>query len=168
MAQAYIAGGGDTSPTNFQDYNEYYSSLKVVFLEDLVTDPDVVTLKIIEKIDADLKITDSVDPEVRQRWYPFGIVKGYDAVMAPAKTFVQGMGRWKYVKPIYKALLDADKRDTALEWYNEVADFYHPYVVEQLKKLLGLQGVEGTDSEQPSALVKKWEEKFLSSPRFIN
>jgi len=60
------------------------------------------------KIDDDLNVTDSVDPEVRQRWYPLGIKKNYTKVMAPAKEFVQGMGRWKYVKPIYAALIDSD------------------------------------------------------------
>jgi hypothetical protein len=40
------------------------------------------------------------------------------------------MGRWKYVKPIYQALLDSDQSEVAHAWYNEVSDFYHPYVVE--------------------------------------
>jgi len=79
--------------------------------------------------------------------------------MAPAKEFVQGMGRWKYVKPIYQALLDSDQRDMAIEWYNEVADFYHPYVVDQLTKLLGIQS-----DEEPSNLVKRWNRKYLAKP----
>lgn len=34
---AYIANAGnDTSPDNYTEYNEWYSSLKVVFLEQLL------------------------------------------------------------------------------------------------------------------------------------
>lgn len=69
------------------------------------------------------------------------------------------MGRWKYVKPIYQALLDSNQKALAVQWYEEVADFYHPYVVEQLEALLGLSSVK----QQP-ALVNRWNEKFLSGP----
>lgn len=37
LAMAYIANAGnDTSPDNYTEYNEWYSSLKVVFLEELL------------------------------------------------------------------------------------------------------------------------------------
>jgi hypothetical protein len=42
-----------------------------------------------------------------------------------------------------------------------VSDFYHPYVVEQLTKLLGIS--EETEVAQP-ALVKRWNDKFLGEP----
>ena len=112
-----------------------------------------------KQIDADFNVTGAVDPEVRQRWYPLGIEKGYDDVMAPSKKFAQEMGRWKYVKPIYAALVDSDQKEMAIQWFQEKADFYHPYVVEQLKKLLKIE-----DDEEPSALVERWNDKFLSGP----
>jgi len=31
LANAYIADGGNSSPTNYQEYNYWYSNLKVVF-----------------------------------------------------------------------------------------------------------------------------------------
>jgi len=97
-----------------------------------------MNLEIMEKIDEDYKVTNTSDPEVKYKWFPLGIKLGYPDVTAPAKKFAQGMGRWKYVKPIYQALLDSDQEELALQWYNEVADFYHPYVVDQLTKLLNI------------------------------
>lgn len=108
MASAYIAGAGETHPDNYMDYVDWYSSLHVIFMEQLLTQYDETTLAIMDKIDTDFNVTDTVDPEVRQRWYPLGIKKNYTKVMEPAKTFVQGMGRWKYVKPIYLALKESD------------------------------------------------------------
>lgn len=65
IANDYISGAGDTSPENYTDYNTYKSNLKVVFLEELLTNFETVNLKIIQKIDTDLKITDAEDPEVK-------------------------------------------------------------------------------------------------------
>ena len=59
---------------------------------------------IIERIDADLRITADPNPEVKQRWYPLGIALGYQFVFEPAHTFVSVQGRMKYLNPIYQTL----------------------------------------------------------------
>lgn len=43
IANGYISGAGDTSPTNYTDYNTYKSNLRVVFLEELLTNLETVT-----------------------------------------------------------------------------------------------------------------------------
>lgn len=84
LAMRYIANAGDMNKTveNYTEYEGWYSSLKVVFLETLLEHlpanaADVnstnVTLAIVEQIDHDLNITLTVDPECKQRWYPLGI-----------------------------------------------------------------------------------------------
>lgn len=60
-----------------------------------------MTLKIAEKVDKDLNITMTVDPECKQRWFPIGIRVNYTNVTEPAKTFISSMGRMKYLSPIY-------------------------------------------------------------------
>ena len=40
LALAYIAGAGETSPTNYTDYNDFYSNLKVVFHDTLQANYD--------------------------------------------------------------------------------------------------------------------------------
>lgn len=141
LALAYIANGGnETSPDNYTKYNDWYSSLKVVFLEQLLEKLPVngtpaagdVTLQILEKVDKDLSVTMTEDPECKQRWFPLGIQLNYTNVTEPAKTFISSMGRLKYLTPIYSALLAANKKDTAIEWYNLNKDFYHPSALLQL------------------------------------
>lgn len=139
LADAYIALGGSSSPDNFEVFiNDYYSNLKVIFLERLNIQYDNVTPEILAKIDADYNLTSTVDPECKQRWLPLALRKGYNAALEPAHDFISSQGRLKYLKPIYLALLQSDQKDLAIQWFNENIDFYHPLAVSSLKKMLGL------------------------------
>jgi leukotriene-A4 hydrolase len=112
--------------------------LKVIFLERLNIQYDLLTVEILAKIDADYNLTSTVDPECKQRWLPLGIRKGYNVALEPAHTFISSQGRLKYLNPIYLALLQSNQRDLAIQWFNENIDFYHPLAVASLKKMLGL------------------------------
>jgi len=101
LADQYIALGGESSPENYTEFLDYASNLKVVFLERVSALEDNVTLAILEKIDADYNLTNTLDPEVKQRWFPLGIELNYTAVVDPSYTFISSMGRMKYLKPIY-------------------------------------------------------------------
>lgn len=69
---------------------------------------DKVTPELLTKIDADLNITGTLDPECKQRWFPMGIKIGYAPTKEPAHTFISSQGRMKYLTPIYKALLESN------------------------------------------------------------
>lgn len=140
LAAEYVTLAGKSSPANFSDYTKFSSNLRVLFLLKL-TDltlalDDTATKAIMTKIDQDLKISETLDPECKQVWFPLGIVKGYSVVVPKAKEFVSTMGRWKYVAPMYTALLDTKQKALANTWFDENKTFYHPYVVQQLTKLI--------------------------------
>lgn len=120
-----------TSPHGYEVYEDWYSGLHVVFLEQLIAEN--CTLEVYKKVDSDLNVTGSSDPEVKERWYPMGIKLNDTTITPLAKKFVQEMGRYKYVKPIFQALLDSNQKDLALTWFHEKEDFYHPYVIDQLE-----------------------------------
>lgn len=104
MAFGYIEGNGTWSPEWYKEFDDYYSNLKVVFLESLASQIDQVNIPILTRIDNDFNLTTTLDPEVKQRWLPLGIKKGYENATEPAHQFVSSMGRLKYLKPIYLAL----------------------------------------------------------------
>ena len=110
LAEKYIELAGDSSPQNFEDYKTYFSGLQQVFVDTLNGQMDDVTPAILTRIDADLNITGTLDPEVKSRWFPLGITKDYDPVTEPAHTFVSVQGRMKYLTPIYQALVNAGKK----------------------------------------------------------
>ena len=65
LAHEYIKLNGTESPRNFSAYSTFYSNLKVVFHDTLASQIDRVNIQILERIDADLDVTNDVDPEVR-------------------------------------------------------------------------------------------------------
>lgn len=99
------------------------------------------TKEILERVDADLNVTYTLDPELKAIWYPMGIKLGWETVETPAYNFISSMGRMKYLSPIYLALIAAGKHEKAVQWFEDNIDFYHPYVVAKLKKMLGIQHV---------------------------
>ena len=52
-----------------------------------------MNLEIIKKIDADLNVSYTEDPEVKNAWFPLGIRLGYDLCKTQAATFVSEQGR---------------------------------------------------------------------------
>lgn len=104
LADEYIKLGGKSSPADFEKFNDYYSNLKVIFLERLATQMDSLSLDVMSKVDSDLSLTSTVDPECKQRWFPLAIRKGYQAALEPAHEFISSQGRLKYLSPIYLAL----------------------------------------------------------------
>lgn len=57
LAQAYLAGNGVTGPSNFADYNNYYSSQQIAFHQTLIQAPGTVNIAILTLIDSQLSIT---------------------------------------------------------------------------------------------------------------
>lgn len=101
----YISLGGDSSPLNYEDYNGWYSNLKVVFHTALADNQSDLTDAIISRIDADFDVTNTNDPEVLQRWFPLTIrLVTYSPVYSKAEAWVGSLGRLKYLTPVYTAL----------------------------------------------------------------
>ena len=73
LALEYIALNGDSSPDGFEDYLGWYSNLQVVFHITLANNLASLNLDILNRIDADLDVTSTVNPEVRKVWYPIGL-----------------------------------------------------------------------------------------------
>jgi len=73
LAEKYIELAGDSSPQNYEDYKTYFSGLQQVFVDTLNGRMDDVTPAILTRIDGDLNITGTLDPEVKSRWFPLGI-----------------------------------------------------------------------------------------------
>ena len=127
LAHAYIDAGGNSSPANFTDFNTWDSNTKVIFIQALVKRTEDVHVSVLARIDNDLNITHSLDPNCQQEWVPLAIDHNYGNVMDVAHTIVTTIGRMKYLSGIYNALMANNRETTAVEWYNEAYSFYSPY-----------------------------------------
>lgn len=65
LANEYIEMAGNNTPSNFADYVNWTSNLKVIFLSKLEASFDNLTHDILSRIDADLNISATVDPECK-------------------------------------------------------------------------------------------------------
>jgi hypothetical protein len=61
----------------------------------------------------------------------------YEAVFEPARLFISSMGRVKYLSPIYKALINSNKKSLAVDWLSQNLNFYHPYAIEKINNIIG-------------------------------
>jgi hypothetical protein len=138
LALEYIALGGNSSPAKYRDYDAFYTNLKVIFYDTIQANMDQVTVKLLERIDADYDTTSDPNPEVKQRWLPIGLKTFYEPAYDAAHTFVSSMGRCKYLTPIYSALQSSGQHDLGVEWYNENLSFYHPVAISTEARVLGI------------------------------
>lgn len=167
LADAYIAGGGKQSPPGYTDYNNWPSNLKQIFLNRLLARFNDITVDIMTKIDNDLGVTNTLDPECKLAWYPLGLQKNYGPAKEAAHEFISSMGRMKYVSPMYQALLNSNQKEVAVQWFNENMNFYHPYLVGVLKKMLGITDKEFDEWQQFRREVEQ-SFKELELEQFVN
>lgn len=52
-------------------------------------------------VDTVLSLDEAKDPEIKNIWYPLGIITFYAPVLEAAHTFISTMGRLKYLTPVY-------------------------------------------------------------------
>jgi len=104
LALDYIALNGTGHPEKYADYFGYDSNTRVVFHDTLQGNYDQVNLAILIQVDADYDVSNTIDPEVKQRWFPMGLGLEYQPVYDPAHTWICSMGRAKYLTPVYQSL----------------------------------------------------------------
>ena len=136
LANEYTNMGGNSSPANFTDFNKWDSNTQVIFIQALEKRKDDVTVAVLARIDADLNITHSLDPNCQQEWVPLSIKHNYGNVMDVAHTIVTTIGRMKYLSGIYNALMQNNRETTAQAWFQEAYSFYSPYAQVQVGRIV--------------------------------
>lgn len=137
LANAYIAGGGVTTPPNSDTYLTYRITQKVIFLQTLLKSP-LTDLAIITLIDTNLDISSETNPEIRERWYTIGLYLQYATVEPLAQTWVGEQGRNKYLHSIYTSLQEAGRTQLGIDWYNANVNFYAPTTKLMIQEILGI------------------------------
>ncbi|MGE3171354.1 MAG: M1 family metallopeptidase [Planctomycetota bacterium] len=90
------------------------------------------------QIDVRYRLTDSGNSEILTKWLELAIAADYGAAMPRLEQFLLHVGRRKFLKPLYEALLRApDGRDRALAIYRQARPRYHAVSVRTLDELLG-------------------------------
>lgn len=126
LADDYIAAGGNSSPSGFEKYKDWVEGLKSIFNQQLLDKVDKVTAKIVQKIDTDLAISNTLNPEIKYLWYQVRILSKTEvSPFSDSDKFVGSIGRMKFIVPIYKAIHKLANADSQ-RIYARYKDFYHP------------------------------------------
>ncbi len=104
-----------------------------------LAEPDF-DVAMLAEIDAAHGLTSSGNSEILCAWLEAGIRAGYEPAFPRVEQFLCSVGRRKYLKPLYEALLAKDGgRDRALAIYRNARPRYHAVAVRTLDELLGFQ-----------------------------
>jgi leukotriene-A4 hydrolase len=99
--------------------------------------PDALPLDRLRELDREYALTKSGNAEVLALWLEVGVRHGYREVDDRLRRFLVGVGRLKFLEPLYGALLDVHRENDAIEIYGEARPGYHPITQRSLDKLLG-------------------------------
>ncbi|WP_105201104.1 M1 family metallopeptidase [Pseudoalteromonas sp. T1lg10] len=118
--QAWLAGSKPASelPTANWTVHEWLH-----FINNLPR--DLAGEKMVE-LDSQFNLTASTNKEVAFAWFMLAVGNGYEAIYPALDKHLSGIGRRKLIVPLYKALINNNKRDWAYEVYQGARPGYHP------------------------------------------
>ena len=121
---------------DFSIFNkQFFSSLKVLFIQNFSKNIKQINLDILKRIDNDLHISNTTDPEIKQSWFTLSIKLHYEEIFYKIVEFVSEQGRMKYLDPIYEAWADNGYIELAKQTFQSNLKFYHPLAIKGLQTL---------------------------------
>ena len=101
--------------------------------------PRVLTPAQLADLDATFKLSATPNGEVRFAWLDLAIPNRYAPALASAEQFLTSQGRFKFVAPLYRALVAQGDWGTpaARRIFGEAKAGYHPVVAGAVGKILG-------------------------------
>ena len=92
------------------------------FIESL---PDSISTDQMKALDNAFSFTQSSNSEIQFDWYKLAIEQGYQQAYPAIEDFLVNVGRRKFLTPLYKAMVETDQRDWALDIYEKARPNYH-------------------------------------------
>lgn len=89
------------------------------------------------ELDRAFRLTRSGNSEIIFQWLLMAIRHRYEAAYPRLEEFLTGIGRRKFIKPLYEELIKTDEgRERATSIYRRARPFYHPIAVTTIDEVL--------------------------------
>ncbi len=98
--------------------------------------PEDTALERLVALDAAFGLTRSTNAEILAQWLELSIRHGHHGADAALESFLLTIGRRKFLMPLYRALLTADRGDEARRIFARARAGYHPITQASLDELL--------------------------------
>ncbi|MEN7341333.1 MAG: M1 family metallopeptidase [Pseudomonadota bacterium] len=96
------------------------------FLDDM---PEQLSVAQLDALDDAYALTASTNNEIAFSWLMIAIRNGYEPADARLENFLMTIGRNKFLRPLYQALVDAGEHDRAKRIFDAAKSGYHPLTV---------------------------------------
>jgi leukotriene-A4 hydrolase len=116
-----------------EDIDSWVANQSVVFLERIEDFAASFSPADIHLLGSVYSYTTTQNIEVLSRYLGIGLKAKAEETYKPAAELLGKIGRMKFVRPLYRALEEAD-RALAVETYEKNKDFYHPICREMVRK----------------------------------
>ncbi|MBI4817715.1 MAG: M1 family metallopeptidase [Deltaproteobacteria bacterium] len=87
-------------------------------------------------LDAALSLTKAKNPEIRIPWLAIAIKSGVGGLEPTLRKDLLEIGRMKYLRPLYGALVDSGRKELALEIFETAKSHYHPVARAMVERTL--------------------------------
>ena len=99
--------------------------------------PAVLSFEDCKWLDVNFNLSNTPNAEILTEWLVKVASSGYEPGFERIRVFVGSMGRMKFLKPIYKALLEREATtELALELFNKYRETYHPIAQSVLARMI--------------------------------
>ena len=110
------------------------------FLVYLSSLPEILSYEDCEWLDGNFDLSRSGNADILVEWLVRAASSGYKPAFPKIRDFLSSVGRMKYLKPLYKALVGRDDtKEFALEMFDQYNQRYHPIAQSTLKRVLEAQ-----------------------------
>jgi leukotriene-A4 hydrolase len=99
--------------------------------------PAGITAQQMQIPDSVYHFTTSGNAEIQSAWYTLAVKKAYQPAVAATDAFLISVGRMKFTKPIYKAMVETvEGKARALKVFESAKQNYHPIAVKTIEGIL--------------------------------
>ena len=127
---AWING---TTASSELPWNEWLYQERYRFLSNL---PDNTSSERLAELDAEWGINATGNNEVLFAWLEQAIRSQHGPAYNRLRTFLVNVGRRKFLTPLYRAMLETDQRDLAVDIYSQARGNYHSVATGTMDELL--------------------------------
>jgi leukotriene-A4 hydrolase len=132
LADKWRAGGYEPKP---EDVKDFAANQTVVFLESLLSSfsEKPLTPEQTSLLGKTYSLFETKNVELSARFFQLGLQAGDKSVFEPTEELLGRVGRMKFVRPLYRALVQAD-REIAVRTFEKLKNFYHPICRQMVEK----------------------------------
>ena len=123
-----------TTPSADLPWNDWMYQERYRFLSNL---PDNTSSERLAELDQAWSINATGNNEVLFAWLEQAVRSQHEPAYDRLRTFLVNVGRRKFLTPLYRAMLESDQRDLALDIYGQARGNYHSVATGTMDDLLG-------------------------------